>query len=140
MPVFIAYQYFFAVLKLYAAFTLNNTAWGTRDAGAIQATGADTKVAAVDSGAEARPASFASGEVSALLAAGGDQTVGAEGPGPRGGAAAAAAGAGAGGTTGVERPREDARVSVQQSPLRVAKGLADPMVRSPRQRRGWRPW
>jgi hypothetical protein len=36
LPVFIAYQYFFAVLKLYAAFTLNNTAWGTRDANAFK--------------------------------------------------------------------------------------------------------
>lgn len=33
---FILYQYFFAALKLYAAFTLNNTAWGTRDANAFK--------------------------------------------------------------------------------------------------------
>ena len=36
LPVFIIYQYFFAALKLYAAFTLNNTAWGTRDANAFK--------------------------------------------------------------------------------------------------------
>jgi hypothetical protein len=36
LPLFILYQYFFAGLKLYAAFTLNNTAWGTRDANAFK--------------------------------------------------------------------------------------------------------
>jgi hypothetical protein len=32
----VGYQYFFAALKLYAAATLNNTSWGTRDANAFK--------------------------------------------------------------------------------------------------------
>ena len=33
VPLFIAYQYFFALLKFRAVFTLGDTAWGTRSSG-----------------------------------------------------------------------------------------------------------
>lgn len=58
LPLFIAYQYFFAALKLYAAFTLNNTAWGTRDANAFKTPeelAAEGSAASVDSAEKEAP-------------------------------------------------------------------------------------